>query len=898
MSVRRTLAKLRALFHHEASDLPEEIQSHLAMEEADNLARGMTPEEARLAARQRFGNVTLTEERTRDMWTWTNLETLKMDALYGLRQLRRNPGFAIVAILTLALGIGANTAIFSVVNSVLLQPLPFAAPDRLVSGFETEAAPGNYPVNQADYLDWQSRNHTFDSTSGYSWTRPYSVAGQGEAAAAPGTEVQANFFQTLGIQPMLGRGFAQGEDSAGNNRVAVLSFGFWKSQFAGDPNILGKTLTLDADRYTVIGVMPSTFHFPAGNDVWIPFNLQDPHFRQRGNHGIRVLGRMKTGVTLAQARQDLLHISLQIEKQFPDQNKNVHAVLIPLKQQLVGDSEQRLVVLLCAVGLVLLIACVNVANLLLARAAGRQREIALRVSLGAGRFRLVRQLITESVVLSLIGAILGSAGAWWLLRLLDNMTTPFVPRLNPLGIDAQMLFFTLLLSIVSALFFGLAPALQVSRARINDSMKASAQAVGGAAAAGHQTLRDILVLSEIAITLALLLGAGLLLRSFVKLETADIGIDPNNLLTVNINLPDSSYPNFAERRRFFDSLEQRAQQIPGVKHAAISVEIPLEGGNNGYVTIDGKKDATLANTLLGFNYVTPSYFDTFGIPLLRGRRLTASDYEHDGIAAQKAFQVWQAAGNQTPKMPPDVIFHAAINRTAAHFFWKKQDPIGSTFHYGGVPVVVVGIVEDVKEYGLRQDTLPQAYFPFSISQAYGGGSTLTLRTSVTSVSVIPELRRTIKSLDRGLALLHPRTMQDVIADQTEDTRMQTLLLGSFAGLALILSSVGLYGVMSYTVTQRTREIGIRMAIGASPGDVLRMIVLHGLRLTFGGIACGMLLSFALGRSITGLLFGTSPFDPLVFGAVAMLLLAIGTIAYLIPARRATVIDPTQALRAD
>jgi putative ABC transport system permease protein len=897
MSLRRIFSKLRALLHREVADLPEEIQSHLAMEEADNRARGMTPEQARLAAKQRFGNVTLTQESARDMWTWTNLETLKMDALYGLRQLRRSPGFAIVAILTLALGIGANTAIFSVVNAVLLQPLPFVAPDRLVSGFETEAAPGDYPVNQADYLDWQARNHSFDSTSGYSWTRPYSMAGQGEAAAAAATEVQANFFDTLGIPPILGRTFAHGEDNAGNNHVAVLSFGFWKSRFGGDRNILGKTLTLDADRYTVIGVTPPTFHFPAGNDVWIPFNMQDKRFSQRGNHGIRVLGRMKPGVTLAQARQDLLHISLQLEKQFHDQNQNVHAVLMPLKDQLVGDSKHRLLVLLCAVGLVLLIACVNVANLLLARAAGRRREIALRASLGAGRFRVVRQLITESLLLSLTGALLGIAGASWLLRLLDRATTPFVPRLNPIGIDAQVLLFTLLLSVVCAVLFGLAPALQVSGGRLNDSLKASAQAVVGPTAA-RQTVRDILVLGEIAITLALLVGAGLLLRSFVKLETAGIGIDPDNLLTVNIDLPDTGYPTLAARRRFFDALEQRARQIPGVKQAAISVEIPLEGGNNGYVTIDGSKDPALAKTLLGFNYVTPGYFETLGIPLLRGRRLTAADYEHDGVAAEKAYQIWQTAGNQLPKMPPDVTFHAVISQSAARVFWKNQDPIGRTFQWAQVPVIVVGIVQDVKEYGLRAETSPQAYYTFSLSQAYGGGSNLTLRTSVPPASVIHELRRTVQGLDRGLALLHPRTMREVIADQTADTRMQTLLLSGFAVIALILSSVGLYGVMSYTVTQRTREIGIRMAIGASGGDVLRMILLHGLRLTVGGIAIGLLLSFALSRSITSLLFGTSPFDPAVFATGAALLAAVATIAYLIPARRATVIDPTQALRAD
>jgi predicted permease len=831
------------------------------------------------------------------MWTWTTLELLKMDALYGLRQLRRSPGFAIVAIFTLALGIGANTAIFSVVNAVLLQPLPFVAPDRLVSGFETEAAPGNYAVNRADYLDWQARNHSFDSTSGYSWTRPYSMAGNGEAAAAAATQVQANFFQTLGISPVLGRTFGRREDSAGNNHVAVLSFGFWMSQFGGDRNILGKTVSLDADRYTVVGVMPPNFHFPSGNDVWIPFNLQDKAFTQRGNHGIRVLGRMKPGVTLAQARQDLLNISRQLEKQFPDGNTNVHAVLIPLQEQLVGDSKNRLLVLLSAVGLVLLIACVNVANLLLARAAGRQREIALRTSLGAGRFRLVLQLITESLLLSLTGAVLGIAGAWWLLRLLDTATTSFVPHLNPIGIDARVLLFTLLLSILSAVLFGLAPALQISRANVNDSLKAGAQAVVGLGGS-RQTLRDVLVLSEIGITLALLIGAGLLLRSFVKLGTADIGINPDNLLTANINLPDTSYPTFPERRRFFDALAQRVQKIPGVRQAAISVEIPLEGGSNGYIVVDGSTDPALANNLLGVNYVTPGYFETFGIPLLRGRRLNASDYEHDGVAAQKIYQIFQASGSQSPKMPPDVTLHAVIGQTAARVFWKGKDPLGHTFRYGGVPVMIVGIAQDVKEYGLRAETSPQAYFPFSVSQAFGGGSELILRTSVPPASIVPELRRAVQDLDRGLALLHPRTMRDVIADQTEDTRMQTLLLGAFAMLALVLSSVGLYGVMSYTVTQRTREIGIRMAIGASAGDVLRMILLNGLRLTVGGIAFGLLLSFALSRSIASLLFGTSPFDPVVFAGVALLLAAITTVAFLIPARRATIIDPTQALRAD
>ncbi len=894
MSWRRALSKLRFLLRRGPDDLREEIGAHLAMEEAERVAAGIDREAARHQAKQRFGNVTLAEESSRDMWKWTTIETLRMDIAYALRQLRHNPAFAAVAVLTLALGVGANTAIFSVVNAVLLRPLPFADPDRLVDARETEEAPGTYPVNPADYLDWQAQNRTLEATSVYSWTSIASLAGPGEPASAAVTQVQANFFSTLGISPYLGRPFSKGEDVAGRNHVALLSYAFWRRNFGGSTGTIGQTVDLNAERYTIVGVMPSTFHFPGTTDVWVPIDMAGKQFSQRGNHGLNVIGRIKRNVTLAQARQDLLAISLRLEKQFPDGNTKVHAVLFPLKDRLVGGAQERLLVLLATVALVLLIACVNVANLLLARAAARQREIALRASLGAGRLRMIRQLLTESLVLSLGGAAVGGLGAWWCVRLLNRVTTPFVPDLNPVSIDISVLLFTLGISLLAALLFGLAPALQLSRTQVSDSLKAAAQAVAGPGSV-RQRLRDALIVSEIAITLALLVGAGLLLRSFVKLQNAGIGVDPRNLLTASLNLPDANYPGLAARRQFFDQLLERTRRIPGVEAAALSTEIPLEGGSNGYIHVEGISDPAISSTLIGFNYVTPDYFKTFGIPLGRGRAFDAEDLDQDAAASQRIYELYLASGNAA-KIPPDVTLHAVISKTAARTFWKGRDPLGGDFRWSGAKVIVIGIVDDVKEYGIRAKTMAQAYFPFTAALPYDEYANLTLKTAITPTAVLGDLRRNLRTLDRGLALLRPRTMEEVIDSDTQDARVETILLGAFAGLALVLAAVGLYGVMSYTVTQRTREIGIRMAVGANRTDVLGMIVRQGLGLTLVGVIAGLLLAAALSRSIAGLLFSTSPFDAFTFGCTAFLLALVATVAYAVPARRATKIDPMLALR--
>ncbi|HSU57743.1 MAG TPA: ABC transporter permease, partial [Bryobacteraceae bacterium] len=516
------------------------------------------------------------------MWRWNPVETLLQDIRFGARQLRRNPGFTIIAVLTLALGIGATTAIFSVVNSVLLRPLPYKDPSRLVRFFETEESPGNFPLSGADYLDWQAQNRTFQAMSLYSWPSNMSAGGAGEPEPAAVTNTQANFFDVLGITPLRGRTFGRGEDTAGNNRVAVLSYGFWQRHFAAAANTIGKTVVLNDETYTVIGVMPRWFNFQAPTDVWIPNDMSPKALGPHGNHRWNALGRVRPGITIAQAREDLLAISKQLEKQYPNSNSKVHAVVTPLKETLLGDFKTALLVLFGAVTLVLLIACVNVANLQLARASTRHREMAVRSSLGAGRIRLVRQMLTESILLAFAGAAVGVLLASWCVHLLESVKSLPIPRANPVQIDGTVLFFAIIVSVLAGIFFGLAPALQTSESGINEELKAGAQSVLSSAR-GRRLLRDGLVVAEIAFTLALLVGAGLLLRSFAHLRSADIGINSHNVVTAALNLPESKYPALPARRRFFEQLAERVRNLPGVASAAISTEIPLQGGNNGYI---------------------------------------------------------------------------------------------------------------------------------------------------------------------------------------------------------------------------------------------------------------------------------------------------------------------------
>jgi putative ABC transport system permease protein len=874
-------------------DLERELRSDLELEAEEQRARGLSPEEARQAARRALGNATLIQENVRAMWGGTTFDTFLQDIRYGLRQLRLKPAFTTVAVLTLALGIGANTAIFSVVYAVLLRPLQFRDPSRLVQLFESESAPGNYPLSGPNYLDWQAQARTVQGMALFSWPHTMSAAGASEPQAAAVVNTQSNFFDVLGVQPFAGRTFAPGEDAAGNNHVAILSYGFWQRRL-GLADVIGTTLNLNGEPYTVVGIMPRWFNLPNATEVWTPMDMSPGALGDRGNHNWAAVARLKEGITLDQARAELRGISERLEKQHPDTNSSVHALVFPLRDRLVGNSRTPLLVLLGAVTLLLFIACANVANLLLARATTRHREMALRAALGASRQRLTRQLLTESILLALAGAGLGTAGAWWCVRAIQSAKSLPIPRANPIELDASVLVFTIALSVLTGILFGLAPALQVSRRGPGEELKAAGPAVVGPG--GRQLMRDALVVCEIAITLTLLVGGGLLLRTFAHLRSADIGVDTQNVLTMSVNLPEAKYGTFALRRQFFDELVTRASRTPGIEQAAISTEIPIEGGNNGYINVEGAGDPALSRQLVGWNYVTPEYFRVFRIPLLKGRTFTAADQDRTAATTLKVYELYRAAKGRPFKVPAELRLDAVVSRSMAQTFWRNQDPIGRTFRKDSIQITVIGVVEDVKEYGIRGRGIPIAYFPMTLALPDRGYARLTVKTRLPPSTLVPAIRNHVRTMDNTLAVMRVRTMEEVIAGGMQDASMQAFLLGIFAALALVLAAVGLYGVTSYLITQRTREIGIRMALGARQADVLRLILKHGTKLTLLGVALGVVAAISLTRLISGLLYGVTAGDKLTFVSVSVLLLLIALAAYYIPARRASRIDPMVALR--
>jgi putative ABC transport system permease protein len=823
-------------------------------------------------------------------------ETLMQDVRYATRTLRNSPGFTFVAVLTLALGIGANTAIFSVINAVLLKPLPFKDPDKLVQLWETESAPGNFPLTGPDYLDWQQQNQTLESSALYTWPRSFNASGSGEAQPVTGISTQANFFNVLGVNPAMGRTFAPGEDVEGKNNVVVISSGFWKKFFAGRTDVVGKTIQLNSQVHTVVGVMPDWFNFPTRTEIWTPLNMDQKSLGPRGSHSYRGVARVKSGSSIEAARADLLTISQRLLQQYHNDQK-IEAVVVPLKEQLTGSSRPQLIVLLVAVAAVLLVACVNVANLLLARSTRRQREIALRVVLGASRARVVRQLLTESVLLSLMGAVVGLAGAWWAVILIRSTNTLPIPRVNAVQVDFTVLVFTVLVSMAVGILFGLAPALQASGTDLSEELKASAQAV--VSPLGWQRLlRDGLVIVEIAASLALLAGAGLLLRSFSKMRNADVGIQPQNVMTMAVMLPQQSYKDQTSRRGFIDRYLERVQHIPGVDAAAIATEIPLEGGNNGYIKVDGDKDPAHAEQLVENNYITPDYFRALGIPFLHGQNFSAADIEQVNQVNLKLTELYKKDPD-LKTIPAGLSFVAVINRTMAQTFWPNQDAVGKVYklNHGTLPVRVIGVVGDSSVFGIQSKPFPQTYYP--IAGALDGaafGGMVVVRTNAAPASVAPSLRSNLNALDSSLAGFQPRTMEEVIAEATQSTGIQTYLLGSFAALALVLAAVGLYSVLAYLVTQRTREIGIRMALGARHAHVLRLVIGHGSKLTAAGVLLGVAGALALTRFLKSLLFGVTTKDPATFAGVVAVLALVSLAACYVPARRAMRVEPMVALR--
>ena len=796
--------------------------------------------------------------------------TLK-DIRYGLRSLLKRPGFTVIALIVLGLGIGANTAIFSLVNAVLLQPLPYPEPDRLVWMWGNIRNGGNRAsVAPLDFLDFRNQNKTFEQFAA-SGTMPGSrnLTGIGEPERLTVSVVTGNYFDTFGVRPALGRGFSLQNETSGHDQVTVLSHAFWQKRFGGDPSIVNKTIVLDGKACEVIGVMAADVVLPQAADLWMPMNFDYPEMKQRKAHFLRPIGRLKAGVTLAQAQADTDIIAAQLEQQFPETNTGWNLRLVSLREQLVGGSQTTIVILFGAVGLVLLIACANVANLLMVRAAARQKEIALRTALGASRFRIARQMITESLLLSIAGGALGALLATWGVELLVSLSEGSIPPTANVKIDATVLAFTFVISLATGLLFGLAPALRAANVNLIDSLKDGLR--GGGESPLRNRTRSLLVVLESAIAVMLLIGAGLLVRSLIALQNVDPGFDPNNVLTLRVSLPMQKYDTPEKAANFFGQLETRVANLPGVETVGFISELPMSGQLNDMpFTIEGRPVAAISQGFgADFRLVNRNYFAALRIPLLRGRNFT----EQEVRQRDKVLLVSQSLVDQ---------------------IFPNEEPLGKrlVMAMSGVPYEIIGIVGDVRHRSLGGPAVPAMYLP----TLEAGRMNLVIRTQVDPLSIVGGVRKEVHALDPDQPIAFVRPMNDWVATSVAAPRYRTTLLGLFAALAMILAATGIYGVMSYSVAQRTHEIGVRMALGARRFDVLKLVVQQGMLLTLIGVVLGLGGAYALTRVMSTLLFGITPKDPLTFGVVAALLIAVAFIACFVPALRATKVDPLVALR--
>jgi predicted permease len=798
------------------------------------------------------------------------------DIRYAVRLLMKRPGFTLIAVLALALGVGANSAIFSVVNAVLLKPLPYTDADRLVWFWEVQPKLERAPFSPADFLDYQSQNNSFEEVTAF---RPigFSLTSMDQPERLNGAIVSVNFFSTLRAEPIKGRVFLPEEGKAGAARVAVVSYGFWQTRFGGDPELLGKTLTLNSESVTIIGIMPPDFKFQRRAEVWVnprqvvpePFStFTDDVVSMRGTHYLWVIGRLKKDVPLAQAQGDIDTVVAGLQQQH-DSNHSVH--LISLQEQSAGDLKPALIVLMAAVGLVLLIACANVANLMLARATARTREIAIRTALGASRARLVRQLLTESLLLALMGGAAGLMLAWWGVGLLISVSPPDTPRLDMIGLDRRVFLFNLAISLATGVVFGLVPALQASKPDLNEALKEGGRS--GSDSSRRNRVRSLLVIAEVALSMVVLIGAGLLIKSFVRLLDVQSGFNTANLLTAGVSLPGKKYDDNKKIARFYNELVQRLESLPGVEGVAVANDLPLQGDDTtSYPAIEdqqtGKADDRF---LIGRHVINTGYFKAMGIQLMSGREFTATDV--DGA-------------------PPVVI----INQTAAHRMWPDQDPLGKRIRFDnntGPWLQVVGVVADVKHNGLDAEPSIESYAPFA--QDTYPYMAIALRAP-NPASYTAAIRREVQAIDKDQPVFDFETMEHIHSESIAPRRLSMVLFALFAGVAVLLAGVGIYGVMSYSVTQRTHEIGVRMALGAKQNDVLRLVVGQGITLALIGVGIGLVAAFGLTRLMTSLLFGVSATDPLTFIAISLLLTGVALGACFVPARRAAKVDPMVALR--
>ncbi|MCA1642075.1 MAG: ABC transporter permease [Acidobacteria bacterium] len=801
------------------------------------------------------------------------LGTIWLDVRYAARGLLKSPSFSAVALLALALGIGANSAIFSVVNGVLLRPLPYQNPERLVwVGGNIRGGTPRASVSPPDFLDYRAQSSSFEEFAA-STSVPFPLnltGGGGEPERLTGSVVTTNYFRAFGVKPLLGRTFnPEEEQTASSAPVVVLSYGLWQRRFGADPNVVGKSVTIDGKSATVVGVTPQSFQYPAGTEIWAPLSFDNPEMKVRRAHFLRPIGLLKPGVTVAQAQAETDVIARRLEQQYPDSNTRWSLNLLPLQEQVVGNVRTSLWVLLGAVGFVLLIACANVANLMLARATARHKEIAIRTALGASRGRVVRQLLTESVLLSLLGGALGVILAVWSVDALVSFAEGNVPRAAEIRIDSRVLGFTFAVSVLTGAIFGLFPALRASKPDLNEVLKEGGRS---STSVRHNRVRSSLVVAEVALALMLLVGAGLLIRSFVGLQHVNPGFDPRGVLATRISLSRAKYAKPEQGAAFFDQLLQRVAALPGIEAVGTISELPLSGQpNDTYFTIAERppQDSTEQVTA-DFRRASHDYFRAMSIPVLRGRTFTEQEVRADAKVV-------------------------VINETFAQTFFAGEDPLGKHLVIqtdAKAPHEIVGVVADVRHRSLEMGVYQMMYVPtLKVSN-----NNVVIRASSDPAGLAAAVRQQVAAIDRDQPVSTIRTMTDVLSESVAQQRFRTMLLAAFACVALLLAAVGIYGVISYSVTQRTHENGVRMALGAQRGDVVRLVVRGGLALTLLGVGLGLAGSFALTRVMSGLLFGVGATDPATFAGITVLLTVVALLACYLPARRATRVDPMIALR--
>ena len=884
------------LFHRDRLDreLNEEIRGYADLLEEEEMSTGMNSTEARRNARIEMGGPDQIKEEVRNARAGAWLEALWRDLHFGARMLRKNPGFTATAILTLALGIGANTAIFSVVHAVLLSSLPYRQPDRLVQvwgALTNEGIPRNQ-LSDPEWFELVDTNQSFEQAAAF---YPNNGANLGSDEAAPQRVTRglasSNFFSVLGVEPILGRTYSADEDQPGHSQVAVISYDLWRSLFAGDLNAAGKTIRLNARPFIVIGVLPSGFQFGGGMQVWTPLALDRNHPNPRGNHSWQVIARLKPGTSLAQASADMDRFANQIARENPDfyrPDMGWGVYIVPLREELVGQIRPALLILSAAVGIVLLIACANIANLLLARSSAREKEMAIRASLGAGRWRTIRQLLTESVLLSLFGGVLGLALGGWGMVVIRGLQSSILPHIGEVKLDSSVLLFTLGIAVLTGILFGLAPAIHVSTPQLQDTLKEGGR--GGSGGPGGQRLRSALVIAEIALSVLVVAGAGLLVKSFYRLLRVDPGFQTDHVLTLRMNLPAATYPAGTPEIQFFRNVLDRVRTLPGVSSAGAISQLPMGSYySSGSTSIEDSNSQALTHdpsTPFGYletdyRFITPGYFETMHTRLVSGRLFSDAD---------------------TSSSPCVAIVDSKLARDV----WPGQNPLQRRISINVVPntnppqpqwCTVVGLVEHVHNYGLDSEGRVQAYFPETQDPFdEARGMFVVIRTPFEPTSIAAAAREQVLAVDPREPVYAVRTMTDLVSSTLDQPRLSLDLLGLFAALAVLLAAIGIYGVMTFAVNQRNHELGIRMALGAQPRDIWRMVIGQGARTAAFGLVLGLAGAFYLARYMAPLLFGVTSRDPITFAVVPLLLMVVAFAACWVPAHRATRVDPIVTLR--